>query len=81
VNQMFQTGQIVILKADPSRQGPVIAVLPGAAVRIRYRVFHSPSDTLSAPSLAADRSKLCQTPKVHNLQKSESNLMGSLIVG
>jgi superfamily II DNA or RNA helicase len=41
---MFQAGQIVILKADPSRQGPVIEILAGAAGRVRYRVFHSPSE-------------------------------------
>ena len=38
----FSIGQLVCLKADPSRQGPVIEVLPPAAGRIRYRVFHSP---------------------------------------
>ncbi len=40
----FSAGQIVCLKADPSRQGPVIEVLPPLAGRVRYRIFHSPGD-------------------------------------
>ena len=40
----FSVGQIVCLKADPNRQGPVIEVLPPLAGRIRYRVFHSPGE-------------------------------------
>ena len=42
---LFAIGQIVSLRADPSRRGPVIAVLPPTASRARYRVFHSPTDT------------------------------------
>ncbi len=41
---MFAVGQIVCLRADPSRQGPVIKVLTPAAGRARYRVFHSPDE-------------------------------------
>ena len=41
VKPQFNVGQIVCLKADPSRQGPIIEVLPPLAERIRYRVFHS----------------------------------------
>ena len=41
---VFSVGQIVFLKADPNREGPVIEVLPPLAGRTRYRVFHSPND-------------------------------------
>src|SRR6185503_20054296 len=40
----FSVGQIIFLKADPTRQGPVIEVLPPLAGRARYRVFHSPGE-------------------------------------
>lgn len=40
----FVVGQLVGLKADPSRQGPVIEILPPVAGVPRYRVFHSPTD-------------------------------------
>ena len=40
----FSVGQIVCLKADPTRQGPVIEMLSRLAGRIRYRVFHSPGE-------------------------------------
>jgi len=44
MNPQFSIGQIVCLKADPTRQGPVIEILPLLAGRIRYRVFHSPGE-------------------------------------
>jgi ATP-dependent helicase HepA len=40
----FRIGQIVCLKADSNRRGPVIEMLPSLAGRIRYRVFHSPGE-------------------------------------
>jgi superfamily II DNA or RNA helicase len=40
----FSIGQLVCLKVDTARQGPVIEVMPAVAGRIRYRVFHSPSE-------------------------------------
>ncbi len=44
MDPQFSIGQIVSLKADSIRQGPVIEVLPLLAGRIRYRVFHSPGE-------------------------------------
>ena len=38
-------GQLVYLKAAPERRGPVITVLPPVGTRIRYRVFHSATET------------------------------------
>lgn len=43
---LFHLGQLVCLRADPSRSGPVIEILPPAGGRSRYRVFHSPTQTL-----------------------------------
>lgn len=40
----FAIGQIVRLIADPSRSGPIIAILPMTDGQMRYRVFHSPTD-------------------------------------
>lgn len=40
----FSIGQLVCLKVDTARQGPVIEVMPAVAGRNRYRVFHSPSE-------------------------------------
>lgn len=40
----FSIGQLVCLKADTLRQGPVIEVLPSIVGRLRYRVYHSPSE-------------------------------------
>ncbi|MHC5821120.1 MAG: DEAD/DEAH box helicase [Nostoc sp.] len=42
----FNLGQLVCLRADPSRSGPVIEILPPAGGRSRYRVFHSPTQIL-----------------------------------
>lgn len=39
---MFQVGQLVALKVDPVRMGPVTAILPPIDGLIRYRVFHAP---------------------------------------
>ena len=39
----FRVGQIVSLKADPSRTGPITEILSSAGVQPRYRVFHSSS--------------------------------------
>ena len=41
----FTVGQLVYLGADPDRQGPVIQVMPVTGDRVRYRVFHSPTET------------------------------------
>src|SRR4051794_41078287 len=41
----FGVGDLVAVRADPSRRGPVIAVLPRVNGRARYRVFHSSSAT------------------------------------
>ncbi len=40
----FAVGQLVCLKADPSRSGPIIAVVSAPGGQMRYRVFHSPTD-------------------------------------
>ena len=40
----FQVGDIVAFRADLSRQGPVIELLPSVQGQHRYRVFHSPTD-------------------------------------
>ena len=40
----FSIGQLVCVKVDTARQGPVIEVMPAVAGRNRYRVFHSPSE-------------------------------------
>lgn len=37
----FHVGQVVYLKADPNRQGPIIEVLSPVGGRYRYRVFHT----------------------------------------
>lgn len=39
---IFSLGQLVNLRADSSRAGPVIEILPPVGGRSRYRVFHSP---------------------------------------
>jgi len=41
-NNPFSVGQQVVLKAEPSRQGVIIEVLPAVRGSIRYRVYHSP---------------------------------------
>lgn len=38
-SQDFHLGQMVALRADPSRRGPVVALLPAVAGRSRYSVF------------------------------------------
>lgn len=40
----YSIGQIVQLKADHSRSGPIIAEIPMTNGQMRYRVFHSPTD-------------------------------------
>jgi ATP-dependent helicase HepA len=40
----FKVGQMVCLRVDPSRQGPIIETLPSVGGRARYRVFHSPQE-------------------------------------
>ncbi len=52
-------GQLVCLKADRSRQGPVIEVLPSLAGMMRYRVFHSPTDIRE---YQADQIDLVESP-------------------
>jgi superfamily II DNA or RNA helicase len=42
---LFHLGQLVGLRADPSRTGPVIKILSPAGGRSRYLVFHSPTQT------------------------------------
>ena len=45
VDPAFGIGDLVAVRADPTRRGPVIAVLPAVNGRARYRVFHSSSAT------------------------------------
>ena len=40
----LRVGNIVALKADPSRRGSIIELLPPVRNQNRYRVFHSPDD-------------------------------------
>ena len=40
----FEAGQLVYLRSDPDRRGPVIQVIPPPGSRIRYRVFHSATE-------------------------------------
>ena len=56
----FAAGQLVYLRADPDRRGPVIQVMPTPGGRVRYRVFHAATEireyyeeqlaTLTSPS-------------------------------
>ncbi len=39
-NRKFEVGDIVELKADPTRKGPVIEILPEVHGQHRYKVFH-----------------------------------------
>ena len=41
---IFKVGQLVSLRVDPSRQGPIMEILPPTGEQFRYRVFHSPGD-------------------------------------
>lgn len=45
IDAAFGVGELVAVRADSSRRGPVIAVLPAVNGRARYRVFHSSSVT------------------------------------
>jgi ATP-dependent helicase HepA len=40
---VFKVGQLVCLRAEPSRLGPIIEILAPVSGQNRYRVFHSPS--------------------------------------
>ena len=40
----FRVGDIVCVKADPSRRGPVIDIVEVPEAGIRYRVFHTAED-------------------------------------
>ncbi len=40
----FTVGQLVRLRADPCKAGPVIEVLPTVGTVARYRIFHGPSE-------------------------------------
>ncbi len=40
----FCVGDDVCLRVDPARQGMIRAVLPSVGDRLRYRVYHGPSD-------------------------------------
>jgi len=44
MQQIFDIGQIVCLRAEPTRSGPVIEILPVVGGRARYRIFHSPTN-------------------------------------
>lgn len=44
MTENFSIGQIVQLKANHSRSGPIIAEIPTTGGQMRYRVFHSPTD-------------------------------------
>ncbi|MEH1912944.1 SNF2-related protein [Nostoc sp.] len=46
MQQLFNLGQLVYLRADPSRSGPIIEILPPAGGQSRYRIFHSPTQIL-----------------------------------
>src|SRR5262245_53173732 len=41
---LFEVGQLVCLRAEPTRQGPVIEVLPPIGGQARYRVFHAATE-------------------------------------
>ncbi len=41
----FELSEIVKLRADPSRQGPIIQILPPVGGSNRYVVFHAPGNT------------------------------------
>jgi hypothetical protein len=43
IQPVFQVGQLVCLRAEPSRLGPIIEILAPVSGQNRYRVFHSPS--------------------------------------
>jgi ATP-dependent helicase HepA len=59
---LFQIGRLVQLRADPTRSGPIIEILPPTGGKPRYRVFHSPTEAREyhedqlAPLQAADSS-------------------------
>lgn len=64
---LFQIGQLVYLRADSSRSGPVIEILPPTGGRPRYRVFHSPTqiweyheDQLVAAEVSASKDRWSQ---------------------
>lgn len=40
---LFQVGQLVCLRAEPSRLGPITEILSPVGGQHRYRVFHSPT--------------------------------------
>ena len=42
--QQFQIGEIVFFKADPSRSGSIIKILPEIKGKNRYEIYHSPTD-------------------------------------
>ena len=42
--QQFQVGDIVFLRADPSRSGSIIKILPEIKGKNRYEIYHSPTD-------------------------------------
>jgi len=42
--QQFQVGDIIILKADPSRSGSIIKILPAVKDKKRFEVYHSLAD-------------------------------------
>lgn len=44
MKQEYSVGQLVCLRADPTRKGPIIEILPEVGGMQRYRVFHSPDD-------------------------------------
>lgn len=43
-NKSYSVGDLVCLRADPSRQGSIIEILPTLGGKQRYRVFHSPAE-------------------------------------
>ena len=45
MNHSFAIGQTVRLLADPERQGVVVKHLPIIAGAVRYRVFHSATES------------------------------------
>ncbi len=68
------------LLADPERKGPVIEVMPIIAGRVRYRVFHSPTEIREyyEEQIAAVSPQVCQSSPLsffsdHTLSAAEFN--------
>jgi len=60
VQAAYHVGQVVSLRADPARQGPIIEVIAGPSGRPRYRVFHSATEIRE---YGEDQIVVIETPK------------------